>query len=152
MIILPHPLAARPDKSEFRLLIAVSGMIYKLKMRVCIVIVAMVMVSCSGKKGGGSDDVLSKGEMVKVLTQVYLAEEKVNRLSLSRDSAEKVFKVLEGKIFSKTGVSDSVFRKSVDYYLERPVQLEEIYTVLVDSLNLHEQRENVKKANRPTDE
>jgi hypothetical protein len=150
MIILPHPFAARPDKSEFRLLITVSGMIYKLKMRVCIVIAVIMMVSCSGKKGAGSDGVLSKAEMVKVLTEVYLTEEKVNRLSLSRDSAEKVFKIWETKIFNKTGVPDSVFRKSVNYYLDHPLQLEEVYTGLVDSLNLHEQRENVKKANLPT--
>jgi hypothetical protein len=149
MIILPHPFADQPDKSEFRLLGAVSGMIHKLKMRVCIVIVAIVMFSC-GRKGAGSDEVLSKEEMVKVLTEVYVTEEKVNRLSLSRDSAEEVFKIYETKVFNKAGVPDSVFRRSVNYYLAHPIELEQIYTVLVDSLNLHEQRENVKKANRPT--
>ena len=149
MIIFPHPLAELPDKSEFRLLCAVNGMNRKMK-RGIVILLAVAMMSCGNKKGAaGSDGVLNQQEMVKVLTEVYVAEEKVNRLSLSRDSAEEVFTILQSKIFEKTGVPDSVFKKSVNYYLEHPVELEQIYTVLVDSLNLQEQRANVKRANTP---
>jgi len=33
-----------------------------------------------------------------------------------------------------------VFRKSMDYYMDHPMEMELIYTSLVDSLNLREQR------------
>ena len=37
-------------------------------------------------------------------------------------------------------MSDSVFKKSFDYYMDRPKEMELIYTALVDSLSLMEQR------------
>jgi hypothetical protein len=119
-------------------------MIDKVKMRGIIVLLGVVAIACGGKESVvNKDGVLTREKMVAVLTEVYLAEEKTNRLGLSRDSAEKVFDLLQVKVFDKTGVPDSVFRKSVNFYLERPKELEEIYTALVDSLNLKEQRANI---------
>ena len=74
------------------------------------------------------------------LIEIYLAEQKVSRLGLKIDSAEQVFDSLRARGFKKTGVQDSVFKKSFDYYLERPKEMELIYTALVDSLQLMEQR------------
>ena len=47
---------------------------------------------------------------------------------------------MENKVFEKAAISDSLFRKSFDYYMERPREMELIYTALVDSLQLKEQR------------
>ena len=83
--------------------------------------------------------------MVSALTQVYLAEEKVRRLNLnSRDSSKQVFERIQDRVLSKAGVQDSVLKASVDYYMDHPNELQQIYTTLVDSLNLMEQRETVK--------
>jgi len=89
-------------------------------------------------------EVLSKEEMVKVLSDIYIAEEKLNQASISRDSGRQVFEKMKGKVFEKAGVSDSVFKKSLDYYMANPREMELIYTALVDSLNLDEQRESVR--------
>lgn len=93
--------------------------------------------SCSEKRPEG---ILSKGEMVQVLEDIYLAEEKVNHLALSRDSAREVAAAMTARVFERAAVTDSVFRKSIDYYMERPVEMELIYTALVDTLQLREQR------------
>jgi hypothetical protein len=85
-------------------------------------------------------DILSQEEMVKVMAEIYVAEEKVNSLALSRDSAAQVFDLVQERIFDATGVPDSVFKKSIDYYTDRPQEMEKIYSVLVDSLQLREQR------------
>lgn len=95
------------------------------------------MISCGEVR---PDEVLSKEEMVRVLEELYIAEEKVNQLALSRDSARKVFEALRPKVFESAAISDTVFRKSFDYYMERPRELELIYTALVDTLQLSEQR------------
>lgn len=76
--------------------------------------------------------------MVEALSEVYITEEKVNKLVLKRDSAQVVFEYFEGRMFEKMGVSDSVFRKSFEYYKSRPDELEQIYAVLVDTLSLRE--------------
>ena len=83
---------------------------------------------------------LTRPEMVSALLDVYVAEQKIVILNLPRDSAEFLFKKLNAKVLESKNVSDSLLKKSFDYYLANPKQLEEIYSALVDSLNLREQR------------
>ena len=96
-----------------------------------------VLVSCV--KETKPDDILSQAEMVRALEELYIAEEKVNHLSLARDSARKVFTVMQGMALENAALADSTFRKSFDYYMERPAELEMIYTALVDTLHLREE-------------
>ena len=103
-----------------------------------VVIILFLCASCTD--GGKPDDILTKEQMVKALTEIYISEQKMNRLGLQRDSAERQFERFEPLIFKKAGVSDSVFRKSFNYYMDRPKEIEMIYTALVDSLSLMEQR------------
>lgn len=95
------------------------------------------MTSCGEKRPEG---VLSPEEMVQVLEEIYIAEEKVNHLGLSRDSAKHVSAAMTAKVFERAAVTDTVFRKSFDYYMEHPKEMELIYTALVDTLQLREQR------------
>jgi hypothetical protein len=84
--------------------------------------------------------ILSREEMARVLEQIYLTEGKINQLSLPVDSASQVFKAVQGKVFQEVGVTDSAFKRSFDYYMDHPAEMELIYSALVDSLNLKEQR------------
>ncbi len=86
--------------------------------------------------------ILSKEEMVNVLSEVYITEEKISRLSLEFDSAQEVFYLMRDDIARKTGIPDSTFQRSLRYYGDRPVQIQEIYAALIDSLQLREQRMN----------
>jgi hypothetical protein len=78
--------------------------------------------------------------MVGIMEELYIAEEKINQLALSGDSSRRVFSIMQSRLFENAGVTDTVFRKSFDYYMERPKELELIYTALVDTLQLREQR------------
>jgi hypothetical protein len=84
--------------------------------------------------------ILSREQMVKILTEVYLTEQKVNRMGVPTDSAEHEFERFKRTVFEQNKISDSIFRKSFDYYMDRPKEMELIYTALVDSLSLMEQR------------
>lgn len=97
-----------------------------------------LLVSCN--KSARPEGVLPPTDMVKTLTEIYVAEEKVNRLGLVRDSGEKVFDSLRARIFRNMSYPDSVFKRSLDYYTDRPKEMQDIYTALVDSLQLREQR------------
>ena len=44
------------------------------------------------------------------------------------------------KVFENAATTDSTFKRSFDYYMERPRQMEVIYSALVDTLQLREQR------------
>ena len=95
------------------------------------------LTSCGEKKPEG---ILTRVEMVSLMEDIYIAEEKVNNLALKRDSAKMVFEAMSRKVFEDAAASDSLFKRSIDYYMERPKEMELIYTALVDSLQLREQR------------
>jgi hypothetical protein len=95
--------------------------------------------SC-GTKRGREQGILSHSEMVHALMEVYITEQKVTALTLPRDSSAILFKKLNERVLDSLHVQDSVLKKSYNYYLDRPQELEDIYTALVDSLNLREQR------------
>ena len=108
----------------------------------CVIVVTglLVMVTSCWDGDREAQPVLSHAEMVTTLTEIYISEQKVNRLGLPRDSAEREFERLKKSMFNKLGISDSVFKRSFDYYMDRPKEMEQIYTALVDSLSLKEQR------------
>ena len=108
-------------------------------MRLCIATVILLSLSCS-KKERVPEGVLSQGQMVSVLSELYIVEQKISTLGVKRDSLTQLFDAMKGRVFEETGVQESVFEKSLDYYVDHPKSLEEIYTVLIDSLNLREQR------------
>ena len=129
---------------EIRLFKTISGGFGWISLILCPVVIFVSLQSCRGKEERPAG-ILSHEQMVEVLSEVYIAEEKVNKLSLPRDSSELIFRLMEGKVFEKTGVSDSVFAASLDYYVDRPQEIELIYSALVDSLHLEEQRASSRK-------
>ena len=108
-------------------------------MQFCVVGLIVFAFSCSDKRQA-PQGILTHDQMVTVMSELYITEQKVTTLGLKRDSLEQIADVMKDKIFVKVGVTDSAFRKSMDYYMDHPQELELIYTALVDSLNLREQR------------
>lgn len=110
-----------------------------------IFLITVLTLACAPER---PSEVLTEAEMVRVLTEIYQYEEKINRLNEPRDSAEKIFALASPGIFQRIGIPDSVFRSSYDYYIDHPAELERIYSVVVDSLSLREQRLMAKPAEK----
>jgi hypothetical protein len=102
-----------------------------------------VAVGC--KKEKAPEGILSEGEMVQVLMQLYLAEERFSRISITYDSSVNLMPHFRNRVFAETGVPDSLYRMSMEYYMANPKKLEFIYSALVDSLGLKEQRRQVEQ-------
>lgn len=111
---------------------------FLISMIASLMVISAVLLSCSEKKR--DTDILTPEQMVERLSDTYILEQKVMRLNLSGDSAIKAFNRMEGKAFKATGITDSIFKKSFYYYIDRPAELEKIYTALIDTLSLREQR------------
>lgn len=77
--------------------------------------------------------------MVKVLMEIYQGEEKITRAAIPYDSVTQLSHLIRQRILVRVNVPDSVFKKSMDYYMTRPQQLDRVYAILVDSLSLREQ-------------
>ena len=99
----------------------------------------IMVVSC-GKEERPAD-ILTPDQMVENLIEIYITEAKLGRVpGANRDSTKQIFDYLDEKMFEKMGITDTLFQKSYNYYFDRPTELESIYTVVIDSLNLREQR------------
>jgi Domain of unknown function (DUF4296) len=118
---------------------------FERKMRRIILFGILILLISACGKPKKPEDILSEKQMVNALTELYLAEEKANRMASTYDSTKKIFSLFSDKAFEKAGVSDSVFRKSLDYYMTDPEKLEKIYSTLIDSLNLKAQRVDAQK-------
>lgn len=95
-------------------------------------------VSC--QKDTPPQGVLNQTEMVQTLKSLYIFEEHVSRFGLKPDSARTYFQRLESRLFKQMGIDSVQFQRSFDYYVKHPDEWEQVYSALVDSLNLQEQR------------
>lgn len=114
-----------------------------------IVMIGLTFSSC--KKEEQPAGILSEHQLKRVMVELYLAEARLNSRSLSRDSAQKLFKPFEEKYLEKMGIQDSVLRKTYQYYFDHPDKLERIYDAVIDSLSLLEQKNN-NKARKPAED
>lgn len=103
-----------------------------------VVIALLAAAGCS--KNAEPAGLLSQEEMVRTMTDMYLVEQKVSTVGVTRDSTILLMRYMTPTVFKDAGTNDSIFRLSFDYYMEHPKLMEEIYNALIDSLNLREQR------------
>ena len=103
-------------------------------------VILCVFVSCQSNKTENAKGVLTKQELTTFLIEMYLAEARLDNVPIGRDSAIKLFIPYEDKLMKKFNIADSTLKKTYQYYLEHPKEMEEIYDVLIDSLSLREQR------------
>lgn len=103
-----------------------------------IILALSVCLACRDK--APPEGVFSQAEMVQALKAVYIAEEHVSRFGLKPDSARKFFSRLEAKLFDQLDIDSAQFRRSFDYYIRHQDEWEQVFSALVDTLNLEEQR------------
>lgn len=99
------------------------------------------MLGCS--KEQKPQNLLSESQMINAIIELYIAEERADATGIPYDSIRKIFPKYETRAFAKLGVSDSVFRKSLEFYMKDPKKLERVYTAVVDSLSLRAQELSV---------
>lgn len=78
--------------------------------------------------------------MAEMLLEVYLAEVKVSATNMPRDSQNKYYQFWQDSLMNRLNIQDSVFKQSYKYYFEHPKLLEDIYSVVIDSLSNRENR------------
>lgn len=102
------------------------------------IVVLLALMQCTQEQK--QEQVLSEGEMVDLLVELYLAEAKISLTGIRRDSANKLFLPYEESVVTSRGITDSTLNAAYNYYLQRPDQLEKILDAVMDTLNLREQR------------
>ena len=77
-------------------------------------------------------------EMVAFLIDLHTAQATIQSLKLQPDSSAFLFNTFERQLFEDHNALDSIFYQSYSWYLDRPEQMLEIYTAVVDTLSLRE--------------
>lgn len=104
--------------------------------------ILFVVAGCQHEKK--PTGVLNKEEYARFLVSVYVAESKLNTYAITPDSAMQLFIPFEQALEKKFNIPDSVIRKTYQYYLDHPEELEQVYTAVIDTLNLMEQKATAK--------
>ena len=106
-----------------------------------VVFLVCCMVGCN--KEQKPQNVLSETQMINAIIELYIAEERADAMGLHYDSIRRIFPKFEARVFDSLGISDSVFKKSMEFYMNDPKKLERVYTAVVDSLSLRAQELSV---------
>lgn len=101
------------------------------------IIASGLFLACSKQD---SESVLNKDDMAAMLVEFYLREARMKTGTINEDSAAVIFAHLRQVFSKKTGFGDSMIDRSYNYYLARPAELQQVYTRVIDTLVLREQR------------
>jgi hypothetical protein len=97
-------------------------------------------VACSNEKT--PEGILSEDKMVEVLIDIHIAEGMVSSFPIHYDSSRVLYPYFENKVFLKHNVPDSVFKKSLEYYMLDLKAMDRIYARTIDSLHVVEKSTN----------
>ncbi|WAC11043.1 DUF4296 domain-containing protein [Dyadobacter pollutisoli] len=88
---------------------------------------------------------LSEEQMAAILTDIHLAESRVNRLQLrSLDSSLMIFNKLKSDIWKKHKVDTLAYRESYSYYMTHPQTMTRIYEKVNKKIEIREKNNNIK--------
>lgn len=109
-----------------------------------LVLLTFALISCKADEKK-LPDLLSEEQMVSILIDVHVLEGKIDKLSIKRDSASLIFNTFEREIFKEHNVSKEKYIESYEYYLEDVASMNDIYEIVVDSLNFMQKSYGAKK-------
>jgi hypothetical protein len=105
-------------------------------------LITILIAFLSGCKNDRPPGVLSREQYAALLIEVYLTEAKFSQLPITSDSTMRLYLAHEPELLKKFGLNDSTLAVTYEYYTNHPKELEMVYTAVVDTLSLREQKAN----------
>ena len=103
----------------------------------------LLLPACISPDKKPPEGIMSKAQMVSYLIDMHIEEAKISTLRIPEDTVKKFYGKIQQELFRKHGVSDSIYFKSLSYYLYDVKSMDDIYAAVVDSLSLRERLHNV---------
>jgi hypothetical protein len=86
--------------------------------------------------------ILGEDKMVEVMIDIHLAEGLVSTFPIHYDSSRALYPMFEKEVFKKHQIPDSVFVKSLEYYMRDARFMDRLYARTIDSLHVIEKAGN----------
>ncbi len=112
------------------------GLNWGMKYLSSLLFTVLFLWACTSEHKDLPEGVLAKDKMILVLSDVHLAESAVAYQELNRDTSIFLYRELEAQIFRKHGITRTDFLKSYAWYAEHIDEYKELYSTLVDTLNV----------------
>ncbi|GGZ27508.1 hypothetical protein GCM10007049_20430 [Echinicola pacifica] len=107
-------------------------------MKKLIFFIAASLIAFSCKDEKAPKYLLSEDEMVNIMVDIHMAEGMASSLPVSYDSSKKLYPLFESRVFEKHQVEDTVYTKSLEYYLRDTEKMKDLYSRVIDSLSVRE--------------
>ncbi len=106
------------------------------------ILVAGLLVACVSEEEP-PENLLPREDIVDVLIQVHLLEAKVDNFLSRKDSSQALYDHYEAILFERMQIDKAQYDATMQYYLNRPGDLNSIYETVVDSLSLRAKNRNI---------
>jgi hypothetical protein len=101
----------------------------------------LLLFACSKDSNSKPDRLLSKDQMVNLLTDLHLAEAKIQTLNYkSADSGKIAYLQLEEQVFTSHNITKKDYDSSFSYYNKNLAELNEIYEKTIDSIGMRQSK------------
>nr|WP_245889490.1 DUF4296 domain-containing protein [Cecembia rubra] len=100
----------------------------------------LVLLSCNKNKI--PEGILDEDKMVELLVEIHFVEGLVSTFPVHYDSSRVLYPLFEKEIFEKHQIPDSVFRRSLEYYMRDAKTMDRLYARTIDSLHVIEKSGN----------
>jgi hypothetical protein len=107
-------------------------------MKTLILVFLLILLPGCLKEEKIPKDIMSKQDMVDFLIDLHIVEARISLARIPNDSIQLFFPEIEDSLYRKHQITDSLYKKSYQYYLQHIRVMEEIYSAVVDSLSLRE--------------
>lgn len=77
---------------------------------------------------------ISREDMIKVLMEIHLAESGVSMMGIEHQRAIGLYKQYHAEILKKYQIDTASYRQNYNYYMQSPLEMEYILTMVEDSL------------------
>ncbi len=118
---------------------------------VFLILLLSATLACQ-KSDQADEKIMSRPEMVQALIEVHLLEARLSKLGVKKDSLMKIYNRFELAMFEDMGIEKDYYVRSFEYYMGQPYEMDAIYTIVVDSLNLREQKAEVIRDNQKAED
>lgn len=80
-------------------------------------------------------DIIPKDLMIPILVDVHMLESGIQTQNFNRDSSIILYESMSKKIWEKHQITEEQFRNSMIYYAQNAKVLDDIYSIVLDSVN-----------------
>ena len=94
-------------------------------------------------------ELLSKPQMIRLLTGLHLLEARVDASRMNPDSGRALFLAQQRELLRQAHTTDSVFQRSYRYYGVHGKDLDELYQAVIDSLGQRERELQRQEGRKP---